>query len=88
VPSRKENIDIIRGMALAAAAGAAPSEAVNTEVTEDFPNEQIKVRLRLGKRSAVFAVYNGDVERVQGESAVMRKVKAAIQAALSDLKLQ
>ena len=86
MPSRKENIDIIRGMALAAAAAAAPSEAVNTEVTEDFPNEQVKVSVRVGKRSAVFAVYNGDVERVQGESAVMRKAEGLIQGALAQLR--
>ena len=86
MPSRKENIDIIRGMTLAAAAAAAPGEAVNTQVTEDFPNEQIKVRVRVGKRSAVFAVYNGDVERVQGESAVMRKVEGLIHGALADLQ--
>ena len=70
MPSRKDNIDIVRGMALAAAAAKAKGEAVNTEVTEDFDNEQLKIRVRIGKRSAVFAVYNADVERVQGDRAV------------------
>jgi hypothetical protein len=32
---------------------------VNTELEEDFDNEQLKVRVRIGKRSPVFAVYNG-----------------------------
>src|SRR6476620_4312071 len=53
-------------MALAAAGARAKGEAVNTELTEDFANEQVKIRVRIGKRSAVFAVYNADVERVQG----------------------
>jgi hypothetical protein len=62
VPSRKDNIDIIRGMALSTAATLAKDEAVRTELEEDFDNEQLKIRVRIGKRSAVFAVYNADVE--------------------------
>jgi hypothetical protein len=85
VPSRKDNIDIIRGMALSAAAAMAEGDAVRTELTEDFANEQIKIRVRIGKRSAVFAVYNADVERVQGDRTVTRKVERLIQDALSDL---
>ncbi len=85
VPSRKDNIDIIRGMALSAAAAIAKGEAVNTEVVEDFANEQLKVRVRIGKRSALFAVYNGDVERVQGDRVIARKVERLIQEALSEM---
>lgn len=85
MPGRKDNIDIIRGMTLAAAAAAAPGGAVNVPVKEDFPNEQIRVRVHVGKRSAVFAVYNGDVQRVRGETAVMGKVDGLIQAALAEL---
>jgi len=54
VPSRKDNIDIIRGMALSAAAAVAKGEAVRTELEEDFANEQLKIRVSIGKRSAVF----------------------------------
>jgi hypothetical protein len=85
VPSRKDNVDIIRGMTLAAAAARAKGEAVNVEIGEDFANEQLKVRVRIGKRSAVFAVYNGDVARVQGERAVARKVERLIQDALAEI---
>jgi len=85
VPSRKDNIDIIRGMTLAAAAGVAQGEGVATKVEEDFANEQIKVRVRSGKRSAVFVVYNADVERVQSQAAVRRKVEGLIQEALAGL---
>jgi hypothetical protein len=85
VPSRKDNIDIIRGMVLAAAAARANGKAVNSEVTEDFANEQLKVRVVIGKRSATFVVYNADVERVQGDRAVARKVERLIQEALSEL---
>ncbi|MGN6168595.1 MAG: hypothetical protein ACTHQQ_10560 [Solirubrobacteraceae bacterium] len=73
-------------MTLAAAAAWAPSEAVHIQVKEDFANEQIKVRVHVGKRSAVFAVYNGDVERVQGVAAVMGKVGALIQDGLAKLR--
>ena len=83
MPSRKDNIDIVRGMALAAAAAVAKGDAVHTEVTEDFANEQLKVRVRIGKRSAVFAVYNADVERVQGDRVVARKVERLIQETLA-----
>jgi hypothetical protein len=87
VPSRKDNIEIIREMTLAAAAAAAaPGEAVSTQVREDFANEQIKVRLRVGKRSGVFAVYNGDVERVQAQGAIRRKVEGLIRATLAELR--
>jgi hypothetical protein len=85
VPSRKDNIDIIRGMALAAAAALAAGEAVSTEVREDFDNEQLQVRVFVGKRSAVFAVYNADVERVQDDRVVAQKVERLIHEALSDL---
>ena len=85
MPSRKENIDIIHGMALAAAAARANGEAVSTEVREDFDNEQIKVRVRIGWRSAVFAVYNADVERVQSDRAVARKIERLIQGALAEI---
>jgi len=79
VPSRKDNIDIIRGMALSAAAAVAKGEAVRTELEEDFANEQLKIRVSIGKRSAVFAVYNADVERVQGDRTITRKVERLIQ---------
>ena len=36
MPSRKDNVDIIRGMVLAAAAARANGKAVNCEVSEDF----------------------------------------------------
>jgi hypothetical protein len=85
VPSRKDNIDIVRGMALSAAAARAKGEAIRTELTEDFANEQLKIRVRVGKRSAVLTVYNGDLERVQGDRTVARKVERLIQEALSDL---
>jgi hypothetical protein len=87
VPSRKDNVDIIREMALAAARARAGGEAVNAELGEDFANEQLKVRVRIGKRSTVFAVYNGDVERVQGDRAVVRKLERLIQDALSEIPL-
>ena len=85
VPSRKDNIDIVRGMALSAAAAVAKGDAVHTEVTEDFTNEQLKVRVRIGKRSAVFAIYNADVERVLGNQVVAREVEALIQGTLAKL---
>jgi len=85
VPSRKDNIDIIRGMALSAAAARAKGEAVRTELTEDFANEQLKIRVRIGKRSAVFTVYNADVERVQGERAVAQKIERLIGDALAKI---
>ena len=86
MPSRKDNIDIVRGMTLAAAAARAKGEAVVTEVTEDFDNEQLKIRVRIGKRSAVFAVYNADVERVQGDRTVARKVERLIEEALAEIR--
>ncbi len=86
MPSRKDNIDIVRGMTLAAAAAGAKGEAVVTEVTEDFDNEQLKIRVRIGKRSAVFAVYNADVERVQGDRAVAKKLERLIEEALSEIR--
>jgi hypothetical protein len=85
VPSRKDNIDIIRGMALSAAAAVAKGEAVRTELEEDFANEQLKIRVRIGKRSAVFAVYNADVARVQGDRAIARKLERLIQETLAEL---
>jgi hypothetical protein len=72
-------------MALAAAGARAKGDAVTTEVTEDFANEQLKVRVWIGKRSAVFAVYNADLERAQGDRTVTRKIDRLIQAALSEL---
>jgi len=85
VPGRKDNIDIIRGMALSAAAAMAEGDAVRTELTEDFANEQIKIRVHIGKRSAVFTVYNADVERVQGDRAVARKIEKLIGDALAEI---
>jgi hypothetical protein len=41
--------------------------------------------VRIGKRSTVFAVYNADVERVQGDRAVAREVERLIQDALSEI---
>jgi hypothetical protein len=38
VRSRKDNVDIIRGMNWAAAAARANGKAVGSEVTEDFAN--------------------------------------------------
>ena len=50
---------------------------MTTEVTEDFVNEQLKVRIWIGKRSAVFAVYNADLERVQGDRTVAKKLSGS-----------
>jgi hypothetical protein len=86
VPSRRDNIDIIRGMTLSAAGALAKGEAVRTELEEDFANEQLRVRVFIGKRSAVFAIYNADVERVQGDRAVAQKVERLIHEALSRLE--
>ena len=85
MPSRKDNIDVIRGMALSAAVAMAKGDAVRTGLEEDFANEQLKIRVSIGKRSAVFAVYNADVERVQGDRAIIQKVERLIQETLSDL---
>jgi hypothetical protein len=65
--------------------GIVKDETVRTELEEDFANEQLKVRVRIGKRAAVFAVYNADVERLQGDRAVAQKVERLIQEALSEL---
>jgi hypothetical protein len=86
VPSRKDNIDIVRGMALQAAAARFKDEAVSTGITEDFENEQVKVTVRIGKWSAAFAVYNADLERVQGDQAVYKKVERLIQDALAEIE--
>ena len=44
-----------------------------SEIVEAFDNEQTKIRVRIGKRSAVFAVYNADMEHAQGDCAMARK---------------
>jgi hypothetical protein len=74
-------------MALAAAGARAKGGAVTTEVTEDFANEQLKVRVWIGKRSVVFAVYNADLERVQGDRTIARKIERLIQDALADIPI-
>jgi hypothetical protein len=51
---------------------------------EDFANEQLKIRGFVGKRSAMFAIYNAGLERIQGDRAVARKVERLIQDALSE----
>jgi hypothetical protein len=85
VPSRKENINIIRGMVLRAAAAMARNDAVGTDVHEDFANEQVRIRVHIGRQRAEFAVYNGDVERVQGSRAVARKIERLIQDELAKI---
>jgi len=85
VPSRKDNIDIIRGMALAAAAAVAKGEAVNTEVREDFDNEPLEVRVFIGNHSAVFRVNGADIDHLGGNGAVRMQVEPQVQGALSDL---
>ena len=44
-----------------------------SEIVEAFDNELTKIRVRIGKRSAVFAVYNADMEHAQGDCAMARK---------------
>ena len=83
----RHNVDIVRGMALAAAEVRAKGDAVTTEVVEDFANEQLKVRVWIGRRSGVFAVYNADLERVQGDRTVARKVERLIQDELAGIPI-
>jgi hypothetical protein len=85
VPTRKENINIIRGMVLRAAAALARTDAVGTDVHEDFANEQVKIRVHIGGQRAEFALYNADVERVQSSRAVALKIERLIQDALAKI---
>lgn len=83
--SRKENVDFIRGMALQAAAAVANGEGVRTEAEEDFDREQLKVRVFIGERSARFTVNNVDVDYVQSDGAVRRKVERLIRDELAQI---
>jgi hypothetical protein len=51
-------------MALSAGAAIAKDEAVRTELEEDFANQQLRVRIFIGKRSTIVTIYDADLERV------------------------
>jgi hypothetical protein len=85
VTSRNDNVDIIRGMALQAAAAVANGQGVHTEAKEDFDRERLKVRAFIGERSAMFTVNNIDVDHVQSDGAVRRKVERLIRDALAEI---
>jgi hypothetical protein len=89
VTSRKDSVDIIRGMALAAAGalGGPQGDAVRTEAKDDpfDPTGPVAVRVFIGERSAVFRVNGADVDHVSSDGAVRMLVERLIQEALSEL---
>lgn len=58
---------------------------MHTEAEEDFDRELVKVRVSIGKRSTMFTVNNIDVDHVQSDSTVRRKVEGQIQDALAKI---
>ena len=79
---------LIRGMALAVAAGIAGGEAVRTavEVNDEFdPPELLKLRIFIGERSTVVAISGADVDHVLGDDAVRQKVERQIGAAVAGI---
>jgi len=86
---RQEATRLIRGMALAVAAGIAKKdEAVRTqvEVNDEFdPPELLKLRVFIGQRSTVVAVPGLDVDHVLSDEAVRRKVERLIVAAAAGI---
>ena len=70
MPSRKDNIDIIRGMVLGCGRSTSKWQGRELRGQRGLRQRAFKVRVVIGKRSATFVVYNADVERVQGDRAV------------------
>jgi hypothetical protein len=92
VRNRDDAIEVIKGMALAAAADIARAdavrEAVRVEVKDEFdPSEPLKLRVFIGQRATAVSVEGWDVDHVLSNGAVYQRVTQHIKTTLAAVRL-